>query len=92
MVYTMYIRRCDMQTAIQKWGNSHGIRIPKHIIDNLALSENEKVDIGILDDKIVISKIAKPSRKNISELFADYHEEYTAKECDWGSPAGEEIW
>lgn len=31
-------------------------------------------------------------RKNIKELFADYHEEYTPVEIDWGKPVGEEVW
>lgn len=42
------------------------------------------------NDKIVIEKAEK--RKNIRELFADFHGEYTPVEIDWGEPVGEEVW
>ena len=31
-------------------------------------------------------------RKNIKELFADFHGEYTPIEINWGSFVGEKIW
>jgi antitoxin MazE len=42
------------------------------------------------NDKIIIEKAEK--RKNIKELFAGYHGEYTHIEIDWGEPVGEEVW
>ena len=36
-----------MTVNIQKWGNSQGIRIPKHMLDDLAWSDTETVDISI---------------------------------------------
>ena len=40
--------------------------------------------------KIIIEKATK--QKNIKELFADYHGEYTPVEIDWGEPVGNEVW
>ena len=79
-----------MTTTIQKWGNSQGIRIPKFILDALHWSGSEQLVVTVEDDKIIIEKAEK--RKNIKELFADYHGEYTPIEIDWGEPVGEEVW
>ena len=34
-----------MDATIQKWGNSHAIRIPKPVLDLLFLKENEHVSL-----------------------------------------------
>lgn len=80
-----------MTTSIQKWGNSQGVRIPKILLDTVKWSEDEQITIVADNGKLVIEK-AKEKRKNIKELFADYKEEYTPPEIDWGKPEGEEIW
>ncbi len=80
-----------MITSIQKWGNSQGIRIPKILLDTVKWSKDEQITIVVDNGKLVIEK-AKEKRKNIKELFADYKEEYTPTEIDWGKPEGKEIW
>ena len=80
-----------MSTAIQRWGNSQGIRIPKHILDLLHWDLNEKVNIIPDGDKIVIEK-ERTGRKNIRELFADFHDDYQPIKIDWGETEGKEIW
>ena len=80
-----------MSTAIQRWGNSQGIRIPKHILDLLHWDLNEKVNIIPDGDKIVIEK-ERTGRKNIRELFADFHDDYQSIKVDWGETEGKEIW
>ena len=79
-----------MTTTIQKWGNSQGIRIPKFILETLNWTGSERLVVSAGDDKIIIERAER--RKNIKELFADYHEEYTPIEIDWGEPVGEEVW
>lgn len=79
-----------MNTTIQKWGNSQGIRIPKIILDEVKWAENEDIVIKTEDERIVIEKARK--RKNIIELFENYEEEYNSTEIDWGKPKGVEIW
>ena len=80
-----------MTVAIQKWGNSQGIRIPKKILDSMDWKENEKLIILIENNELIVKKATK-KRKNIKELFKDYNEEYEPIEIDWGEPVGEEIW
>lgn len=79
-----------MHTSIQKWGNSQGIRIPKSILDSVQWNENEKVVLNTVEDKIVIERAE--TRKNIKDLFSDFHGTYTPTEISWGEPVGDEIW
>ena len=78
-----------MTTKIQKWGNSHGIRLPKHLLEVLQCSDNDKITINADGNRLIIEKASKPS---IEDLFADYDGEYEPDEIDWGMPAGGEIW
>lgn len=81
-----------MTVNIQKWGNSQGIRIPKHMLDDLAWSETETVDISIDDGKIIIEKFRAPERKTIKDLFEGFKGKYEPEDIDWGEPSGGEVW
>ena len=35
-----------MQATIQKWGNSHAVRLPKNLLDSLGLHENDIVNLS----------------------------------------------
>ncbi len=78
-------------TTIQKWGNSQGIRIPRHILSAAAIGMDDRVEIEVSHGVITLKK-AQPAKKSIQELFAGYEGDYKAEEVDWGEPAGEEIW
>lgn len=78
-------------TTIQKWGNSQGIRIPRHILSAAAMDMNEPLEIEVVEGVIMLKK-AKPAKKSIQELFAGYEGNYKSEEVDWGEPAGEEVW
>lgn len=82
-----------MKTLIRKWGNSQGVRIPKHLLDAVKLTANDEVIIRAENDTLIIEKAAPTQpRKTIKELFADYNGEYTPEEIDWGEKAGKEAW
>lgn len=76
--------------TIQKWGNSQGIRIPKHILKATGWKENEELIIMAENNRIIIEPLR--NRKNIVELFERYDGEYEYQEIDWGDPSGEEVW
>ena len=80
-----------MTVTIQKWGNSQGVRIPKTVLNDLNLSEGQKLDI-VIKDKTIVLKTAAKKRKTIQELFANYEGDYKQEEIDWGVPVGKEIW
>ena len=81
-----------MTVNIQKWGNSQGIRIPKHMLEELTWSDNETVDISVADGKIIIERVCRSDRKNIKELFDGFKGTYKPSELDWGKPSGREVW
>ncbi len=80
-----------MQVKIQKWGNSQGIRIPKHVLDEMKLGEGDQVKLELLQGKIVIEKETK-KRRTIEEIFEGYDGDYQPVEFDWGPPVGREVW
>ena len=79
-----------MLATIQKWGNSQGIRIPKKILENLKLKENERVEIQELNGNIIIKKI-KREYSSLDELFEGYEGDYKCEEYDFGKDVGREI-
>lgn len=81
-----------MTLSVQKWGDSHGIRLPKHLLEYVKWNENEKLLVTVENGRVIIEKEARGGKKNISELFADYDGSYEAEEIDWGKPEGNEIW
>ena len=81
-----------MQTAIQKWGNSQGIRIPKASLEALGMRENDLVELSRVDNNILISKVKKEQELTLEDIFQDYDGAYKAEKFDWGSPSGKEVW
>ena len=93
-----------MTAAITKWGNSHGIRLPKFLLDSLQFKEKDIIEIKIADDSIVMKKKQKSNaaHKTIEERFEDCYgvdfeaalrdNPYDFQEVDWGKPEGDEIW
>ena len=80
-----------MYGTIQKWGNSHAIRIPKIILEEINLQENDKVVIEREEDRIIIKRVEK-KYQTLKELFSDYTEEYKCEEWLTGQPKGNEVW
>jgi antitoxin MazE len=80
----------DLIATLAKWGNSQGVRIPKHILEDARMASDETVDIQAGDGMIIIKKIR--ARKTIQELFAGYNDEYQSREIDWGEATGDELW
>ncbi len=79
-----------MQTTIQKWGNSQGIRIPKAFLDAVGMMENDLIEINRIDDNIVITKVK--NKLTLDDIFNGYDGENVAEKFDWGSPVGKEVW
>ncbi|MCL2044165.1 MAG: AbrB/MazE/SpoVT family DNA-binding domain-containing protein [Treponema sp.] len=83
-----------MLTTIQRWGNSQGVRLPKPILDELFLQENDQVEIVSENSSIVIRKATRKRRakKSLEELFTNYTGNYKCEEWDTGMPVGKEVW
>ena len=63
-------RNYFMEVALNKWGNSMGIRIPNSLIQQLDLKENMLLKINAIKNKLVIEKKEK-SIESLCEKITD---------------------
>ena len=59
---------------VQKWGNSQGIRLPKKILKDLGININDKIEISLNGEEIILKKIKNYT--NLDDLFKDYKGDY----------------
>lgn len=80
-----------MDSKIQKWGNSCGVRIPNNFLKELGITVNDIVSMKQEDNRIVIEK--KEKSISLNERFKNYKGPNLAKEFEWDDePRGKEIW
>ena len=79
-----------MQTSVQKWGNSLGLRIPSVYAKELHLLDGSIVDIQRKENEIIISPVKK--KKSLKDLIQLITDENQHDEIDFGSPPGKEEW
>lgn len=86
-----------MVATLQKWGNSHGIRVPKQVLTDLDIKENDKLSINVVDGEIIIKK-EKP-HKTLKDRLEEFYKKPISEikmlkeeEISTGYPVGEEIW
>jgi len=83
--------RTQMKTAIRKWGNSLGIRIPKAITIENNLEEGSEVDI-VSEGGLIVLKPTKRKRYNLKTLIEGINKSNLHGEISTGDSMGEEIW
>ena len=77
-----------MNGTIQKWENSHAVRLPKPILEAAMLHENDAVILSAEEDRIVITKAQGahvPLRERIARAEGGAWAEW-----DTGAPQGNE--
>lgn len=80
-----------MDSKIQKWGNSCGVRIPNNFLKELGITVNDIVSMKQEDNRIVIEK--KKNSISFNERIKNYKGPNLAKEFKWDDePRGKEIW
>lgn len=78
-----------MRSQISKWGNSLGLRIPRHIVEEMGLQLNDAVECSVQEGLMVV-KVVQRIEYTLEELLSQEIE--TEPEIDWGTPVGKEIW
>jgi antitoxin MazE len=58
-----------MQTRVQKWGNSLGVRIPRGLADEVGLGAGTEVSLIAKDGELVLRPFL-PSRLRLADLLA----------------------
>lgn len=82
-----------MVTKVQKWGNSQGLRIAKHVLEDANISLGDNVDVTVRDGVIIISPVKRKRAKyDLHELISRIPPDYKVGEIDWGKPVGKEDW
>jgi antitoxin MazE len=82
-----------MQTKIQKWGNSQGLRLNKELLESAGLKTGDEVEISVEGSALVIVPARKIRGKySLEDLVACIPKDHQPKEVDWGKPSGREEW
>jgi antitoxin MazE len=89
-IYFVYLEVAVMKTQIGRWGNSLAIRIPKYIVDELALAANSEVDCRLENGVLIIQPLHQLGKYSLQQLIRQELED--EKEIVWGEPVGEEEW
>ena len=77
-----------MQTVVQKWGNSLGIRIPSHYVKEFNLKNGAFVEILEKNGTIVIV----PPKITLESLLAKVTKENLYESIETGFSVGSEEW
>ncbi|MBI4502854.1 MAG: AbrB/MazE/SpoVT family DNA-binding domain-containing protein [Gemmatimonadetes bacterium] len=80
-----------MRAAIQKWGNSLAIRIPKALAQDTRLGQGIEVEITIEDGRLVLEPVRTP-RPTLKRLLAGITKGNRHGEVEWGDATGREAW
>ena len=80
-----------MQTKIQKWGNSLGLRIPRAFAEEAGVDAGAEVDLSIRDGDLVV-KPARRTKYRLTELVRKITAKNLHGEVDTGGPIGREVW
>lgn len=77
-----------MQTHVQKWGNSLGVRIPAKLAQQLNMNPGAAVDIFVEDGRLIMS----PQRYQLADLIGGISKTNMHHHLLEGSEMGEEEW
>ena len=79
-----------MNEKVSRWGNSLGIRIPKHLAQAIQLQEGDEIEISQEENRLILT----PNKKKytLEQLLDGISAEHLHSEVDWGEPIGNEQW
>lgn len=80
-----------MQTRIQKWGNSLGLRIPRSFAKEVGVEAGSEVDLSLRHGNLVV-KPARRKRYRLRDLVRKITPRNVQGEVDTGRPVGREVW
>ena len=80
-----------MITKVRKWGNSLGLRIPKHVAKDLSLAEGTSVDVKAHNGRVVVTPV-RDKQYTLNELLRCVTRSNIHDEVEFGKPVGRETW
>jgi antitoxin MazE len=79
-----------MQTRVQKWGNSLGLRIARSLVEQIGLVAGSAVNLSAKNGELVV-KPALPIRHSLDELLAEVSDSNFHSSIETESAVGAEI-
>jgi antitoxin MazE len=80
-----------MRIAVQKWGNSLALRIPKAVAVESRLAQGTVVEVASARGRLIVTPVPKPTY-TLDELLSGITKDNVHGEVDTGTPVGREIW
>jgi antitoxin MazE len=80
-----------MQTKIQKWGNSLGLRIPRSFAVEAQVEEGATVDLSIEDGRLLVRPL-RVRKYSLSALLRKVSRRKLHGEVSTGKAVGREAW
>jgi antitoxin MazE len=80
-----------MQGKVQKWGNSLGVRIPKHLADEAGLREQSEIEFSLVKGALVVRPVRRPALA-LDSLLEGVSESNLHGEELAGPAVGRESW
>lgn len=82
-----------MLTKVQKWGNSQGLRLTKALLGEAQINIGDEVTVSVEKGRIIVEPVTKVRGKyDLETLVSKMPKGYLAKELDWGTAVGREVW
>jgi antitoxin MazE len=78
-----------MMAKVQKWGNSQGLRPPKHALESADISVGDDVEVIPQEGRIIIKKVSKP-KFDLEEMVSRMPRNYEVREESFGELVGKE--
>ena len=80
-----------MVSKVQRWGNSQGLRLPKHVLESADISIGDNVEVIPQEGQILIKKVSK-RKFDLVEMVSRMPRNYKVREVSFGKPVGKEEW
>lgn len=80
-----------MKARVQKWGNSLALRIPKALAAEAHLAEGSRIELSLVDGKLVIQAL-RPESPTLADLLAQVTDANRHGAWNTGPAAGKEAW
>ena len=80
-----------MQTKVQRWGNSLGLRIPRAFAAEAGVEAGAAVELSLRDGDLIVSRARRPKYR-VDELIRKVNAKNLHSEVNTGDPVGREVW
>lgn len=80
-----------METRIQKWGNSLGVRLPREVLNNTQLRDGSCVNITN-KKKLILIESCTYETPSLEGLVRKINPKNIHRETEWGNSYEKEVW